>query len=379
MNKKIVLLFIACVLFAAAFAHHDKDKKKVTPFLNRSWKTGKQFSNGFEEHRFRKILKIATKGNSKHVNNLSPDVVFEKTVSWGEYFSIDVPKGDSLAIQVVRASDAYTYEDGQSHRLSLCRYVNSSKTKCVNDETDNTLSFEVDAKTLQSISRKNRYEFTLATSGSKLFAGAVVYIYACVGENASLATCRTNTTVDCVNGKPSDVIDCCICDKGYTGRTCARVAPKSNNWENDSEFEQIGEAIMALLGIIINIGFFITFVVLICCCVCVRGFCRRRRMANRGRVVSNVTPGRPQQVPPPPPYFTGYHPLSVVPPPPPPPMPVPISQPRPAPSYDPYASAEGIELATIPARNSGAVYIMPPLAPVKQVPVFVQPPSAPKN
>jgi len=311
----------------------------------------------------------------RHITTLVPDTITEKVVMWGELFKIPVTKGDAVAVQIVRSSDMYISEDGRSPRLSLCRWEARS---CVSD--DNSLSFEADASTVEKVLMKanGTYDFTIATLGAKN-TGVVVDFYVCVGKDASLATCRTPVSISCQNGgKPAEVMDVCVCPKRYTGKHCENLTTKAPTVWEYSEFEEMRNAVRHACCVFFHIMFFAILFSCVCCCCCIRA-CKKRRMANRGRVVCNrnvnVQNNAQSRPPvPPPAYMAGGYPVYMVPPPPPPPAPVqaPIPQPH---RYDPY---EGVELATMPARPANPVFIMPPLAPVKQVPVYVRPP-APKN
>jgi len=327
-------------------------------------------------HHFHKHL------NSKidaHATKLLPRNLTEKTINWGELFFVDVPEGESLAVQIVRTSDKYVAEDGRYPSLQLCRC--GKKNNCVTDEKNNSLSFFVSADEMKYMKRKEKgiYPFSLNTGKAKT-SGVVVSLYACVGKNVSLETCRTPVTIQCVNGKPSDVLNVCVCSKNYTGKYCNYRASKAPEaWDYDSNFNEISRAVRIVCAIATHVMIFVFVLVLICCCCCLRACCCRRK-ANRGRVMPN-RPAPRLNLPPPPPYMPGgYHPIGFAPPPPPPPMPRAQPPPPPPPPTHRYNPYEGIELSTMPAKVATPVYVMPPLAPVKQIPVYVlSAPPAPKN
>jgi len=307
---------------------------------------------------------------------LSPETLTEMEIKWGNYFSVEASKGDAIAVQIVRHANTYTAEDGHYPRLSVCRWESRS---CTNDEDGKSLSFEADADTVAKVLRKtNTFDFSVSSFNSQMI-GVIVDMYVCVGPNASLATCRTPVTVECEHGQPSDVLDVCICEDGYNGNTCNMVAPTApEEWDYESQVHEFASMVAHIICFFLNFVFFVGLILLIFSCICIRACLRSR--ANRGRVVNRApavaaaVPPRAMPIPPPPPppyYANAYRPLSAVPPPPPPPPP--MSQP---PRRNPY---EGVEMSVLPPRPATTVVVMPPLAPVKQVPVYIRPPPAPKN
>jgi len=394
MNKKLVcVLVLCCLLGISAFAdmghphghhhhhhHHPENVEKKFPNLAKMVKTKKpDFAHPDLEHmrQLKEQIKADLKDEKKQIQaphkrirdvnmrtTLLPGVDYQKTVNWVEFYSIPFSEGDNIAVQVVRAYDSYDSRD-DSPVLRLCRF---SSKDCDTDKKNKTLSFEVSSESLSKIMKKTgSYYFSLSTQSSS-FSGVSVGFYVCVGKNASLATCKSPSNRTCVNGAPSKLANVCVCKKGYSGLTCAESANPAPEWNFDSnfdEFEIVFDFISLVVSLVSSIIFFIIIIVVIyVCCAVLRQCCCRRRNQRTGRVVGRNTASVA-----PPPYPAGaYHPLSVVPPPPPPQMP----------AYD----NKSIEMTTMPAAtNANPVYIMPPLAPVRQVPVvpvFVQPP-APKN
>jgi len=297
---------------------------------------------------------------------ITPGVTYEQTVDFFNVYTVPFSQGDNIAVHIVRSSDAY---NSQTPNLRLCRQLSA---RCFDDSKNNSLSFELTSSDLARAYRRGSFQFSLSTAGMNMNSAVVVGIYACVGPNASLATCKGEGTKTCVNGKRSDVMNVCICDKGYTGSVCDTEAsdPPKTEFYSFEEFDALFDFICGIISFVCSIVFFIILITIISfCCICIRGCCCRHH--RRGAVMNR------RAVPPPPPYPGGaYHPINVVPPPPPPPMrPPPPPPPMAAPQY--YAG-NAIEMAVLPASKvPSPVYIMPPLAPVKQVPVFVQPPAAP--
>jgi len=425
MNKKIVFAVVVCLLFMAACAHkfdREEFRKKVMAkkherMLRMVNKPDgvvrkpapvmlKKMMNNPHHHQHdikdRKMKHDHTKSRGDHhMTTLTSNTLTEKNIIWGELFSIEVPDGQSLAVQIVRTSNIYRADDGRYPTLTLCR---PEARSCVNDDNGRSLSFEVDAATLKKYFRKSHtFDFTLSTSRSST-TGVAVGVYACVGKNASLETCHTPVNINCYHGKASDVMNVCICDKGYTGKNCGKYAESAPPvWEMDSTFDDVENVFGMVCCIVFNALFFAFLIVTVVCCVCVRCCTRARRQTVVNQPVA-VPAVQPIVQPVMPAYYPGgYRPLSVVPPPPPPlmprpqfqpqpqyrPQPQPQYRPQPQPQYRPqpqpqpqthrYNPYEDIELNTLPARNPNPAVVMPPLAPVKQVPVFVRPPPAPRN
>jgi len=385
--KNFVFVFVCCLLAVSAFAHHKgvsmsgrhpgvdaiaNSKEVREAFRGSHPHPGFAHPQMREMRRMRKEMIVDNRQMHKpdtkrfqnsHMVTLVPNQTFVETIQYASLFTVPFEEGDSIAVQIVRSSDLYSFDDDETPTLYRC---DLRKKGCVSEN----LSFEVSADVLKRY-RRSGYPFTLTTYSSHV-TGVIVGLYVCVGENASLETCIAPAiTADCTHGKPSDVMDICICEKGYTGSDCSEQT-SDPTWEYDSEMDAAFEVIGCVLSIIFNIVFFtIVGTMVVCCCSLCCSCCRRRSCQN-GRVVHNCNNVR--AVPPPPPYVRAgaYHPLSVAPPPPPPPM----QQNTP---YDPY-NGKAIEMTTLPAsRVANPVFIMPPLAPVNQVPVFVQPPPAPKN
>lgn len=301
------------------------------------------------------------------VTEITPGVTLEKTIDFADIFTIPFNDNDAIAVRIVRSSDAYNYKT-QSPRLRLCRQL---RARCDDDSKNNSLSFEISASELSKVYKKNTFQFSLSALGGNMNSGVVVGIYACVGPDASLATCKGACSKTCEHGMPSNVMNVCVCEKGYTGSYCDTKSVDPTNPEFYSNFEELDalfDFICGVISFVCSIVFFIVLITIIsfCCCI-IRGCCCRHR--RNGTVV----PRHQRPVPPPPAYpGGGYRPLGMMPPPPPPPPPPPMQPPQ-------YYPVNGIEMAVLPAaKTPNPVYIMPPLAPVRQVPVFVQPP-APKN
>lgn len=317
--------------------------------------------------------KLAKKDSSSFKTAILPGKTYYQNIDMMSVFTIPFKKGETIAVQIVRSSDLYDFGT-KSPILRRC----GGAIKCAEDKNNNSLSFEVTPKVPAKKGHGiNQYEFSLTTTHS-LNSGVAVGIYVCVGKNASLATCydKNASSRNCSNGSPSKVANVCICDKGYTGINCSKEALPAPKYDYDSVFDE-HEAILRLMcyivaGVIKFVLFIVIIIIIASCCTALRLCCIRRRRRN-GTVVRN---GVVRSMPPPPPYVRAgaYHPLNI-PPPPPPPPPMERGQ-----RYDAY-DKNAIEMTTLPAAraaNPNPVFIMPPLAPVRTVPVFVQAP-VPKN
>jgi len=314
----------------------------------------------------RKMLHHAKASKKEYLvkENLRPNDTYIESINMAGIFTVPYAKGDSVAVHIIRSSDMYDYPE--SPELYRCMF---NRKGCVSDKVNKSLSFELSAGELPRINgwnSKGSFQFSLYSQAKDLkqIGGVVVGMRVCVGKNVSLATCRSRFTRVCYHGKQSSVMEVCICDKGYTGRFCEEKTTPPKTWEDEAmdEFECVFEIIAGIVSFIVGLIFLVVIFVLICgCCACLRACCRRH-VCRRGAVIRN------RNLPvPPPPY--AYRPLDVPPPPPPPPM-----------EGQVYDVNNGIEMSVIPAaRNPNPIYVMPPLAPVKQVPVFVTPPPAPKN
>jgi len=364
MNKSILCFLILGFLAVATFAHHH-------PHVHHMNKDGKpmrfvhpEFHRLHDKMQFDKMTPTTLYPNVTYLKTIQRSI---KSLKVGSAFSVSYKKGDSIAVQIVHTSD--TFLGKESPVLTRCSF---SREACVSESKFKNLSFEVSAAELEKTSMKkfnSQYIFALFAM-TKEEVGANVGIYVCVGKNASLANCKAPCTRNCgLHGTRSDVMNVCVCEKGYNGIGCDFKAGSAPNIWSDSffdEFNGVLDAVACVISVVMSIIFFVVVFLIICtCCACLHACCMECRR-KRGRVINNNR----RAVPPPPAY--AYHPLGVPPPPPPPPM-------QQGQYYD-INNGNAIEMSTMPvARNANPVYIMPPLAPVKQVPVFIQPPPAPKN
>jgi len=391
MNKTLVCLLILGFVAVAAFAeetgfrghhHHHFHQHEDGHKSDRLQQFRKEMKQRHEEKR-RDMMKRHWLKKSDDMDEDVPSVFVSETlhpgktyletiksagpIPCGGAFSVPYTTGDSIAVHIVHASDLYD----QKTELKRC---NMADRKCVKENGTESLSFEVSAEELGYLPEspykfKEYYAFTVFSAGMNRTSttGAVVGFYVCVGKNVTLQTCSTKCTKKCgAHGTRSDVMDVCVCDEGYTGRRCQTKTEPAPDWIGSSffdEFSEVFEIISCIFSFIFSVIFFVViFMILLCCCGCLRACCIHCR-EKRGRVCR-------RSVPPPPAYNYNYQPLNV-PPPPPPPMEGQVYS---------VPDCKAIEMSTLPAaRTANPVYIMPPLAPVKQVPVFIQPPAAPKN
>jgi len=354
-------------------ARFHQDNKFVRPFEK------EELDPALKNRHFEKPIRRMDRNKNKvHSSQLETVLYPNTTYTVGfsymtHFFNVPYAEGDSIAVHIVRTSEKYSTK--KTPVLTRCVMTPGKKGRiCENDKKGDSLSFVVTADELRK-NWFNSFEFSMFTTTYD--SGVNVGLYVCVGENATLETCGTPSALDCVNGVPSQVMNVCICNKNFTGLNCEEKATGNSDapswnwsWTWDSEMDAFFDVFDAIACVISFISFVITFVIILlsiaACCAFLRACCMQYRQ-QRGRVVRNNN----SRLPPPPAYQ--YHPLNVVPPPPPPPPPMPGQ------CYD-VRNGNAIEMSTLPvARNANPIYVMPPLAPVKQVPVYVQPPPAPKN
>jgi len=280
-------------------------------------------------------------------------------------FEISVKKGDAIAVQIVHASDLHI--SSETPVLSLTRMARHRYDCRTNDQGGRNISFEVPAEELETFMHESKddltYSFTLDTMRSPRAGGVSVGLLVCVGPNATLESCVVPSSLDCVNGTRSTVMDVCVCEKGFTNTTCNVIAELAPYYYDTGSFDNDVEDFIRPFFIIFFFVIFgtVTFV-LICTCCCIIGACCCYKSAGKNGTVVNRRPAANL----PPAY--AYRPLGSVPPPPPPP------------AHTSQSYGKAIEMTTLPASTTvNPVFVMPPLAPVRQVPVFVRPPQAPKN
>lgn len=310
---------------------------------------------------------------------LRPGRVYIASVAESSMYAVAVEKGDAVAVQIQRTSYRRVVADEPLPRVRVCH-----GRGCAYETHNGTLSFAFTAKQAQ------RYARTVGAGRAVLFAldrttvgtSATVAVMVCVGPNASLATCRTACTLNCDHGVPSTLLNACVCTSGYTGIYCGQETTNYTRHDfDDSEFADWVEfvvfvvafvcwSVMAVLMAVFVVALIVAVCVFFRACCC-GGSTRRGRVLGRSSSSrdsrnSNQNTSSHSAPPPPPPPYPGvaYHPLNVVPPPPPPP-PAPLPVPN-----------NSIEMARFPANSP--TYILPPPAPVRDIPVYPQRP-VPKN
>jgi len=354
MNKTFIVFMIFGLLAVATFAHkphHHHDRNEDLHGIFQSLKDKEK--DGHYPFKF----------------SVKPGVTFVENVSVvPKVFEVSVSEGDALAVQIEHVSDLSFCSKCGPSVISLTRMSSDRSSYRTNDRNGKSLSFEVSADELSRFAKGSSdaltYSFSLDTLQTPRYGGARVGLLVCVGPEASLATCVSPCTLQCTRGAstPSKVMDVCVCYYGYVNDTCNVY---NQNYTSYIDYDgDTDDSVKAFLMI-----FFFTLCGIVsciacsCCCLVVCACFARRSSTKKGRVVSASQPPSGMTNP------YAYHPLGVsgVPPPPPPPTSSQPSQPT-------QPVGQAIEMTTLPASSSvNPVFVMPPLAPVRQVPVFVKP------
>ena len=309
---------------------------------------------------------------------LRPGRVYTASVAESSAYAVAVNDGDAVAVQIERTSYRRVVAGESLPRVRVCHGRGGGN--CAYESHNGTLSFAYTAAQARRYARPTAgagRAVTFSLDRTTPGTSAAVAVMVCVGPNASLAQCRSACTLNCSHGAPSTLLNACVCAPGYTGVYCGQETTNYTRHDFDSEFADEIEFIAFIIAFVVwsvmavlMAAFVVAMVAVVCvlfraCCCCGSSVHRGRVLGRRSTATAaNSNQNSSSRPVPPPPYPAGaYHPLSVVPPPPPPPAPLPVPN-------------NAVEMARFPA--STPIYIVPPPAPVRDIPVYPQRP-APKN